>query len=149
MRTPHNKLSAQDVALLEALVPVGILVAPDESMKLVPVIGDGVVAAHVGASAESLTAEHGLVFWFAPGTYSLPINRMATFNLHAVSAFSLRTVPLLRGTVLITGMRAGHPKGLTSQQIKALRNEPEPAWLAGGLMGLRMKSDTRQRRRIR
>lgn len=93
MRTPHGRLSAQDVAVLEALVPVGILVAPDESMKLVPVLGGGVVAAHVGASADSLTADHGLVFWFDPATHSLPINRMATFNLHAVSAFSLRTGP--------------------------------------------------------
>ncbi|OBG75814.1 MULTISPECIES: hypothetical protein [unclassified Mycobacterium] len=149
MRTPRSRLSAQDVALLEALVPVGILVQRDESMKLVPVLGDGVVAAHVGTAAESLTAEHGLVFWFDPATNSLPINRMATFNLHAVSAFSLRTVPLLRGAVLITGMRAGHPEGLTSQQIKALRNEPEPAWLAGWLMGLRIKGDKRRRRRTR
>ncbi|ETB37926.1 MULTISPECIES: hypothetical protein [Mycobacterium avium complex (MAC)] len=145
MRTPHGRLSAQDVAVLEALVPVGILVAPDESMKLVPVLGGGVVAAHVGASADSLTADHGLVFWFDPATHSLPINRMATFNLHAVSAFSLRTVPLLRGTVLITGMRAGLPAGLTGEQIKALRNEPEPAWLAGWLMRIRVARDNRRR----
>lgn len=146
MRTSHSRLSAQDIALLEALVPVGLLVAPNESMKLVPVIGDGVVAAHVGALAESLTAEHGLVFWFDPATASLPINSAATFNLHAVSTFSLRTVPLLRGAVLITGMRGGQPDGLTSEQIKALRNEREPAWLTGWLMSLRARSDNRRRR---
>lgn len=143
----RSRLSAQDVALLEALVPVGILVPPDESMKLVPIIGGGLVATHVGESAESLTAEHGLVFWFDPATNSLPINRVATLNLHAVSKFSIRTVPVLRGAVLITGMRAGQPDGLTPQQINALRNEPEPAWVAGCLMGIRVKSDKWRRRR--
>ena len=145
---PISRLSAQDIALLEALVPVGILVAPDETMKLVP-IDAGVVAAHVGVSAESLTAQHGLVFWFDAATNSLPINRLATLNLHAVSNFSIRTVPLLRGAVLITGMRAGHPEGLASEQIKALRTEHEPAWLAGWLMHIRVERDKRRRRRNR
>jgi hypothetical protein len=136
------------MALLEALVPVGILVPPDDTMRLVP-IGARVVAAHISPSAESLTAELGLVFWFDTATHLLPINRMATFNLHAVSMFSLRTVPLLRGPVLITSIRAGHPEGLTSDQITALRNEPEPAWAAGWLMRIRVHGDTRRRRRDR
>ncbi|SOJ57035.1 hypothetical protein MSIMFB_04513 [Mycobacterium simulans] len=144
----RSRLSTQDIALLKSLVPVGILVAPDETMRLVP-IGVGVVAAYVGASAESLTAEHGLVFWFDAATDLLPVNRMATFNLHAVSEFSIRTVPLLRGAVLVTGMRAGRPDGLSSDQIKALRSEHEPAWLAGWLMHLRVEGDKRRRRRHR
>lgn len=145
MRT-RGRPSADDVALLEALVPVGILVLPDETMKLVP-IGAGVVSDHVGPSAESLTAEHGLVFWFDAAASSLPINRMATLSLHAVSKLSLRAVALLRGAVLITGMRAGQPDGLTSNQIKALRNEPEPGWVAGWLLRLRAEGDKRRRRR--
>jgi hypothetical protein len=145
---PRSRLSAHDSALLEALVPVGILVSPDEMMKLVA-IDPRVVAAHVGASAESMTAQHDLVFWFDAATDSLPINRMATLNLHAVSNFSIRTVPLLRGAVLITGMCAGHPAGLSSAQIKALRNEHEPAWLAGWLMHIRVEHDKRRRRRHR
>lgn len=143
-----NSLSTQDIALLEARVPVGILVSPDETMKLVP-IRAGVVSAHVGVSAESLTVEHGLVFWFDAATISLPINRMATANLHAVSTFSIRTVPLLRGAVLITGMHAGRPAGLSSEQIKALRTHREPAWVAGWIMHLRIEGDQRRRRRSR
>ncbi|WP_204815313.1 hypothetical protein [Mycobacterium riyadhense] len=125
---------------------MGILVPPDESMKLVP-IGAGVVAVHVGPSAESLTAEHGLVFWFDAATDGLPINRMATLNLHAVSNFSIGTVPLLRGAVLITGMLAGQPDGLSSDQIKALRCQREPAWFAGWIMHIRAEGDKRRRRR--
>ncbi|PBJ65933.1 hypothetical protein BB737_10245 [Mycobacterium avium subsp. hominissuis] len=115
-------------------------------MRLVP-IGAGVVAAYVGGSAESLTAGHGLVFWFDAATDLLPVNRMATLNLHAVSNFSIRTVPLLRGAVLITGMRAGQPAGLSSDQIKALRSERELAWVTGWFMQIRVGSDTRRRRR--
>ncbi|GAB4684144.1 hypothetical protein MOKP106_22290 [Mycobacterium avium subsp. hominissuis] len=135
-----------DIALLEAMVPVGILVTPDESMRLVP-IGAGVVTAYIGGPAESLTVEHGLVFWFDAATDSLPVNRMATLNLHAVSNFSIRTVPLLRGAVLITGMRAGQPDGLSSEQIKALRSERAAAWVTGWLMQIRVDSDTRRRGR--
>lgn len=143
-----SRLSAQDVALLEALVPVGIVVPPDETMKLVPISADVVITC-VGASAESLTVEHGLVFWFDPATPSNPINRMATLNLHAVSKFSIRTVPLLHGPVLITGMRAGRPDGLSFDQIRALRTEREPAWVTGWLMHIRVEGDKRRRRRSR
>lgn len=141
-----SRLSAQDVALLEALVPVGIVVLPDETMKLVPINADVVITC-VGASAESLTVEHGLVFWFdAAATDLNPINRMATLNLHAVSKFSIRTVPLLHGPVLITGMRAGRPDGLSFDQIRALRTEREPAWVTGWLMHIRVEGDKRRRR---
>jgi hypothetical protein len=143
----RRRLSAQDIALLQSLVPVGILVAADESMALVPAVDEAVVAAHVGVSAESLSADHGLVFWFDAATALAPINRMATLNLHAVSRFSIRTVPLLRGPVLITAMRAAQPAGLSPEQIKALRSEPEPAWLAGWLMHTRVEADKRRRQR--
>lgn len=145
---PRSRLSTQDIALLEALVPVGILVPPDESMRLVPISAD-VVAAHIGPSAESLTAEHGLVFWFDAATDLLPVNRMATLNLYGASQFSITTVPLLRGAVLITGMRAGQPDGLSSDQIKALRNQRGPAWAAGWVMHTRVEGDKRRRRRHR
>lgn len=139
-------MKAQDLALLEAMVPVGILVPPDESMRLVPIHAH-VVAAHVGHSAESLTVKHGLAFWFDPAVDRLAVNRMATLNLIAVSAFSTRTVPLLRGAVLITGTCEGRPDGLSVEQMKALHSERRLGWLVGWLMHIREEGDKQRRRR--
>lgn len=115
-----SDLSPEDVALLEAQVPVGLLMPVDETMRLVHVTR-GVVEEHVGASAESVTTTDGLVFWFDAGAGNRAVNRMATLNLLAASDFSARTVPLLRGPALVTGQEAGHPAGLTHHQMKVLR----------------------------
>lgn len=95
-----SDLSPDDIALLEAHVPVGLLMPTDETMRLVHITRD-VVEAHVGAAAESVTTTDGLVFWFDVGSGNLAVNRMATLNLLAVSSFSARTVPLLRGTARV------------------------------------------------
>jgi len=76
------------------------------------------------------------------------VNRMATLNLLAVSEFSPRTVPLLRGQVLITGQVAGQPDGLTHQQMKALRREPGPVWWLNWVMHMRVERDEQRRRGI-
>ncbi|MEU0498075.1 hypothetical protein [Mycobacterium sp. NPDC006124] len=131
-----SDLSPEDVALLEAQVPVGLLMPADETMRLVHVTR-GVVETHVGASAESVTTADGLVFWFDAGAGNLPVNRMATLNLLAVSEFSARTVPLLRGPALVTGRRGDHPDGLTQRQMQVLRREPGPAWLVGWILHMR------------
>ena len=142
-----SDLSPEDIALLEAQVPVGLLIPADETMRLVH-ITHGVVEANVGLSAESVTTADGLVFWFDAGTDCLAVNRMATLNLLAVSEFSPRTVPLLRGQVLITGQVAGQPDGLTHQQMKALRREPGPVWWLNWVMHMRVERDEQRRRGI-
>lgn len=140
-------LSAEDVELLGAGVPFGILVPADGLMRLVPVVG-GVVDALVGASAESVTTSDGLVFWFE-GSADVAVNEVATLNLLSVSEFSPRTVPLLRGVVLITGRLAGGPGGLTHAQTKALRRESGPRWWKLWMLHMRVEGDAQRRARHR
>jgi hypothetical protein len=142
-----SDLSPEDIALLEAQVPVGLLMSADETMRLVRVTR-GVVEAHVGRAAESVTTADGLVFWFDTAADCLAVNRMATLNLLAVSEFSPRTVPLLRGQVLITGQLGGQPDGLTHPQMKALRREPGPVWWVNWVMHVRVERDEQRRRRV-
>lgn len=141
-----SDLSPEDIALLEAQVPVGLLIPADETMRLVR-ISRGVVEAHVGRSAESVTTADGLVFWFDTAADCLAVNRMATLNLLAVSEFSPRTVPLLRGQVLITGQLGGQPDGLTHPQTKVLRRDPGPVWWVNWVMHMRLERDTQRRQR--
>jgi hypothetical protein len=140
-------LSPEDIALLEAQAPVGVLVPADETMRLVHVTR-GVVEAHVGRSAESVTTADGVVFWFDTAAECLAVNRMATLNLLGASEFSPRTVPLLRGQVLVTGRRGGEPDGLTHPQMKALGRECGPVWWVNWVMHMRVERDEQRRRRI-
>lgn len=119
-----SDLSPEDIALLEAQLPVGILMPDDDTMRLVHV-KPGVVEAHVGPAAEAVTTTGGLVFWFsAAAATGVKVNRVASLNLLAVSDFSPRTVPLLRGPVLAASQHAGHPDGLTLEQMTALQGGP-------------------------
>lgn len=137
-------LIPEEIALLEADVPIGILMPDDATMRLVPVF-HGVVETHVGPAAESVTTNNGIVFWFDVTHTSREINRMATLNMLAVSNFSARTVPLLRGAVLATGQLAGQPYGLTHAQTRAFRRESEPVWWVNSVMYLRGRADERRR----
>lgn len=139
-----SDLSPDDIALLEAQVPVGLLMPTDETMRLVHITRD-VVEAHVGAAAESVTTTDGLVFWFDVGSGNLAVNRMATLNLLAVSSFSARTVPLLRGTALVTGQRAGNPAGLSDEQIEVLGRDPGPVWWVTSILRMRVGRDRQHR----
>lgn len=131
-----SDLSPDEIALLEAQVPIGILMPDDANIRLVPV-DDNVVETHVGPAAEAVTTNDGIVFWFDVSSTGLAINRMATLNLLAVSNFSARTVPLLRGCVLAPGQRAGRPHGLTLEQTRAFRVEAEPVWWVNSVMSIR------------
>ncbi|GAB5901243.1 hypothetical protein OKHIL_70520 [Mycolicibacterium mageritense] len=139
-----GELSPEDVALLAAGVPIGILVSSDGAMRLVAIAHDA-VEAYIGTSAESVTTNVGLVFWFH-GSADVAVNEVATLNLLAVSGFSSRKVPLLRGVVLITGQSGGQPDGLTPGQIKALRRESEPRWWKLWMLHIRVESDVQRRR---
>ncbi|MBY0291299.1 MAG: hypothetical protein K2X52_29790 [Mycobacteriaceae bacterium] len=140
-----SDLTPEEIALLEAEVPIGILMPDDATMRLIPVF-HGVVETHVGSAAESVTTNNGIVFWFDVTTTDRQVNRMATLNLLAVSNFSARTVPLLRGPVLATGQLAGRPYDLTHEQTRAFRRESEPVWWVNSVMYLRVKADERRRR---
>ncbi|MGJ6127487.1 hypothetical protein QN239_33440 [Mycolicibacterium sp. Y3] len=140
-----SDLSPEDVELLEAQVPVGLLMPADETMRLVHITRD-VVEVHVGAAAESVTTADGLVFWFGAGSGNLAVNRMATLNLLAVSGFSARTVPLLRGIALVTGQNAGRPAGLTDDQMEALSRESGPVWWVNSILRMRVGRDRQHRR---
>ncbi|WP_131722468.1 hypothetical protein [Mycolicibacterium conceptionense] len=137
-------MSPEDIALLKAGQPIGILLPTDDTMRLVPVTR-GVVEVYVGTSAESVTTTDGPVFWFH-GSTDVPINVLATLNLLAVSDFSPRTVPLLRGAVLITGQFAGQPDGLTHPQTKALLQESGPRWWKNWMLHMRVEGDAQRRR---
>lgn len=63
---------------------VGIVVAPDEEMRLVA-IGEAVVADSVGDPVDTLTAVGGVAFWFCSTDRSSAVNRMATLNLFAAT----------------------------------------------------------------
>ncbi|XTP38350.1 hypothetical protein ACORG1_33305 (plasmid) [Mycobacterium sp. TJFP1] len=141
-----SDLSPGDVALLEAQLPVGILMPDDQTMRLVHV-KPGVIEAHVGPAAESVTTTDGLVFWFSEAaTTDLKVNRVATLNLLAVSDFSPRMVPLLRGPVLATSQLAGHPDGLTLAQMKALHRESgPPVWWVNWVLHVRVERDRQHR----
>lgn len=141
-----SDLSPEDIALLEAQAPVGLLIPADETMRLVHITHD-VVEANVGAAAESVTTTDGLVFWFDAGSGNLAVNRMVTLNLLAVSSFSARTVPLLRGTALVTGQRAGHPAGLSDDQVELLGRDPGPVWWVTSILRMRVGRD-RHRPRV-
>lgn len=144
-----NRLSPEDNALLAAQVPIGILMPDDETTRLVRVT-PGVVEAYVGPSAESVTTSEGIVFWFDATQHMLAVNRMATLNLLAVSDFSPRTVPLLRGTTLVTGaLVTGRPAGLTREQTKAFCRESGPMWWLNWVMHWRVERDRRRCRRYR
>lgn len=87
----------------------------------------GVVAAVVGGPhAEAITSASGIGFWFnVVAQQGYGVNRMATLNLHAVLGLSAREVPLLYGPILVAGQdAAGHPAGLSGDQIKDLRGGP-------------------------
>ncbi|BBN50937.1 hypothetical protein [Mycobacterium avium] len=141
-------LSPEEIALLEAQVPIGILMPGDATIRLVPV-DDNVVQTYLGPAAEAVTTNYGIIFWFDVSSTGLVINRMATLNLLAVSNFSARTVPLLRGCVLATGQRGGRPHGLTLEQTRAFRVEAEPVWWVNSVMSVRGERDRWRRRRRR
>lgn len=139
-----SDLSPEEIALLEEGVPIGILMPDDANISLVPV-DDDVVQTHIGPTAEAVTTNEGIVFWFDASSTGLAINRMATLNLLAVSNFSARTVPLLRGCVLATGQLGGRPHGLTQEQTRAFRAEAEPVWWVNSVMYVRDERDRRRR----
>lgn len=115
-------MDSADWKLLVSGAPVGIRVDTDESMHLVE-IADGVIQNSVGTGqVETLSGSRiGVVFWFAVTGADCALNRTATLNLFATAGLPASTLPLLRGTVLITGRDSrGHPDGLTPEQIAAL-----------------------------
>lgn len=56
-------------------MPIGILMPDDATMRLVPVFR-GAVETHVGSSAESVTTNNGIVFWFDATNTESQINRI-------------------------------------------------------------------------
>ncbi|WAJ47953.1 hypothetical protein OK015_28800 (plasmid) [Mycobacterium sp. Aquia_216] len=109
---------------------LGILVTTDEQMQVVP-LADHLRADEIGANPiDTITARSNVVFWFNTTAQSA-VNKMATLNLYAASGLSAHAVPLLRGTVLITGINpAGDPIGLSRQQLGLLQTGPAPGWWA-------------------
>lgn len=124
---------------------LGILVTADEQMHTVP-IGDRVVADDIGVnSIDTITARSNVVFWFDTTAQSA-VNKMATLNLYAATGLSARAVPLLHGTVLITGINpAGDPIGLLERQLALLQAGPAPSWWARFILQTRAQRSHRRR----
>ncbi len=91
-----TSLSPEDIDLLRSQVPIGILMPDDETLRLVAVT-DGVVEAHFGTTAESVTTNDGIVFWFdasdarrrgQPDGHTQPAFRVGLFGPHcAITAW--------------------------------------------------------------
>ncbi|EFG78391.1 hypothetical protein HMPREF0591_1683 [Mycobacterium parascrofulaceum ATCC BAA-614] len=125
---------------------VGILVSVEGQMQAVA-IADHIAADDVGASpVDTITARDNVVFWFDTSTRRA-VNRMATLNLYAATRLPAHAVPLLHGTVLITGIDAGgDPVGLSSQQLKSLQARPAPNWWARLVLRMRSQRAVRRQR---
>ncbi|MCH9729737.1 MAG: hypothetical protein K0U84_08705 [Actinomycetia bacterium] len=81
------------------------------------------VAALVGDQhPEILTSADGMFdFWFSARAWHHDINHVATEILFAQTDFAARTVPLLRGNVVMcTRDRGGSPSGITDAQLECL-----------------------------
>ena len=101
---------------------------------------------------ESLTsADHQFDFWFTPSTLQCHrvASRTATEMLLATTRFSAKTVPLLRGGVVVASHDSeGALQGLTRRQMDllSLRNQQLPRreqWV----LGRRIARDRRDERR--
>lgn len=124
---------------------LAILVTADEQMQAVP-IAQHIVADDVGAHPiDTITARDGVVFWFNTTT-AAAVNKMATLNLYAATGLPARAVPLLYGTVLITGINGdGDPVGLSQPQITLLQARPAPSRWAHCILQLRSQRAHRRR----
>ncbi|ORW08539.1 MULTISPECIES: hypothetical protein [Mycolicibacter] len=73
---------------------------------------------------ETITSsDRQIVFWFTTHRTVQIINRPAAEMLVAATAFTARDVPLLRGSVVITGRdHNGDPAGLSDEQLSWLPN---------------------------
>ena len=122
-----------------------ILVTADEHMRAVS-IGDHVVSDDIGANPiDTITARSNVVFWFDTAAQSA-VNKMATLNLYAATGLSAHAVPLLHGTVLITGIDSGGDQICHSkQQLAFLQAGPAPSWWARFVLQARAQRSQRRR----
>jgi hypothetical protein len=127
-----------ELALLWSRSAVGIFVAIDEQMHFVQ-IAPTVVADCLGNGAvQTLTTAGGIVFWFRADDADSLINRMATLNLLVAGEMAARSVPLLRGPVLISGLDpSGAASGLSDDQLDRLTAEPDMTWWSERLLWMR------------
>ncbi|MEE6140309.1 hypothetical protein SKC41_28830 [Mycobacterium sp. 050128] len=123
-----------------------------EGLGLVEVTSQDDIAGYLGAGrVESLstTSRFGhLDFWFHPvGLTSQDVNRPATELLLAATRLTARTVPLLRGRVVLTSHdENGELAGLTRQQISQVASHPSRG-LDQWLLDWRYRVDRRALRR--
>lgn len=124
---------------------LAILVTADEQMQAVP-LAEHIVADDVDAHPiDTITARDGVVFWFN-STTAAAVNKMATLNLYAATELPAHAVPLLHGTVLITGINGeGDPIGLSQPQINLLQARPAPSRWAHFILQLRSQRAHRRR----
>jgi hypothetical protein len=108
-------------------------VAVDEVLDVAVIAG--------GPYLETLTIrDTAIVFWFSPALHRV-VNPMATELLLATTRFAARTVPLLRGDIVITSHDiAGNVLGLTEPQIGWLLHHP-PNFRQKRILGRRFARD--------
>lgn len=92
-----------------------------------------------------------LDFWFSPWPRPVPrdVNRPATALLLSAGKFTARTVPLLRGRVIVTTHQTdGALAGLTDEQIRAVVRHAN-SWRGPVRLDWRCAADDRAQRRRR
>ena len=103
-------------------------------------------------SLESLTSADGrLDFWFTPLLRGCNhrVNKLATELLLAATRFNARTVPLMRGNVVLaTHDHTGALAGLTHEQIADLAARNKPTSRDDWMLAKRYGRDERRHRRI-
>ena len=102
-----------------------------EALYKVAAVDDVIDIAHIlgELQLEALTSrDAAIVFWFSPALHRF-INPAATGFLLAATSFSARTVPILRGDILITSHdTAGNAVGLSQREINRLLFHPPNFW---------------------
>ncbi|MCH9729046.1 MAG: hypothetical protein K0U84_05095 [Actinomycetia bacterium] len=105
----------------------GVLLARDDgSLYLTEARSGEDIAVLVGdPHPEILTSSDMFDFWFPSRAWHERINHVATEILFAHTNFDARSVPLLRGNVVVcTRDRLGSPTGITQAQLDSLSEGP-------------------------
>lgn len=90
----------------------------------VPFSGHDDICRLVGNTPDHLdrisSGDDKLVYWWCPRGQTRPVNRTATAFLLATTILTARSVPLLRGDVVIASHHNGQLDGLSAEQFQQL-----------------------------
>lgn len=145
-RCMTGELSDADMLLVAQGAPIAVRVGADECVDLVRVTPKVIDEVFGGRPVDSLTGSQGrIAFWFSPDAAGMKVNQMAILWLITAAGVPARSLPLLRGLVLITGIDAsGKPSGLSDEQLEELSSDV--SWFQRWVLRWRVMGDADKRR---